>query len=59
MDKLKATEFVELALEALRGLEDAARTGDRRTIDLKIEVLRQALFSVLEIIQAEKDDQKG
>jgi hypothetical protein len=59
MDKLKATEFVELALEALRGLEDAARTGDRRTIDLKIEVLRQALFSVLEIIQTEKDDQKG
>lgn len=56
MDKQKITEFVELALEALRDLEDAARTGDRRTIDLKIEVLRQALFNVLENIQLEKDN---
>jgi hypothetical protein len=56
MDKSKATEFMELALEALRDLEDAIRTGDKRTIDLKTEVLRQALFSVLEILQSEKND---
>jgi hypothetical protein len=56
MDKSKATEFVELALEALRDLEEAVRTGEKRTIDLKTEVLRQALFSILEIIQSEKND---
>jgi hypothetical protein len=56
MDKSKATEFVELALEALRDLEDAIRTGEKHTIDLKTEVIRQALFSVLEIIQSEKND---
>jgi hypothetical protein len=56
MDKLKATEFVELALQALRDLEDAIPTGEKSTINLKTEVIRQALFSVLEIIQSEKDD---
>jgi hypothetical protein len=56
MDKPKATELVELALEALRDLEDAIPNGEKRTIDLKTEVLRQALFNVLEIIQLEKDD---
>jgi hypothetical protein len=53
MDKLKATEFVDLALEALRGLEEAIRDNDRRTMNLKTEVLRQALFNILEIMKAE------
>ncbi len=56
MDKTKATEYVALALEALRDLEDAKIKNDRRTMDLKIEVLRQALFGVLEIIQLDKND---
>lgn len=56
MDKTKATEFVELALEALRDLEDAIRNNDQRTMNFKTEVLRQALFNVLEIIGAEKGD---
>ena len=56
MDKLKATEFTELALEALRGLEEAIRDNDKRTMSLKTEVLRQALFSILEIIKFEKND---
>ncbi|HET6594617.1 MAG TPA: hypothetical protein VFG81_03275 [Anaerolineales bacterium] len=56
MDKTKATEFVELALEALRDLEEAIRKNDDRTMNLKTEVLRQALFSVLEIIQVEKNE---
>ena len=56
MDKPKAIELVELALGALRDLEDAIRTGEKPTIDLKTEVLRQILFNVLEIIQLEKND---
>jgi hypothetical protein len=56
MDKTKATETVTLALEALRDLEEATRTGDRQTMNLKIEVLRDTLFTILEIIQSEKDD---
>lgn len=57
MDTLKATEFVELALEALRGPEDAIRISDRPTMNLKTEVLRQSLFSILEIINLEKDNE--
>lgn len=56
MDKLKATESVELALEALRDLEEAIRAGNRRTMDLKVEVLRVSLFNILEMMNAEKDD---
>jgi hypothetical protein len=56
MDKLKATESVELALEALRDLEEAIHNGHRPTIDLKIEVLRGALFNILEMMQLENDD---
>ncbi len=56
MDKTKANELVELAIEALRDLEDAIRKNDQRTMNLKTEVLRQALFSVLEIIQVEKNE---
>lgn len=56
MDKPKATEFTELALEALRDLEEAIRDNDKRTMNLKTEVLRQALFSILEIIKSEKSD---
>jgi hypothetical protein len=56
MDKRKATEFVELALEALRDLEEAIPTYDKRTMNLKTEVLRQALFNILEIIRVEKED---
>ena len=53
MDKIKITESVELALEALRDLEEARRSHHERTIDLKIEVLRQALFNILELMAAE------
>ena len=56
MDTARVAESVTLALEALRDLEDAARTGDRRTMDLKIKVLRDTLFIILEVIQSEKDD---
>lgn len=56
MDTARVTESVTLALEALRDLEDAARTGDRRTMDLKIKVLRDTLFIILEVIQSEKED---
>ena len=56
MDTARISESVTLALEALRDLEDAARTGDRRTMDLKIKVLRDTLFIILEVIQSEKDD---
>jgi len=55
MNKPKAIELVELGLEALRDLEEAIHAGEKRTIDLKTEVLRQALFNVLEIIRSEKD----
>jgi hypothetical protein len=55
MDKLKATESVELALEALRGLEEAIQAGHRHTIDLKIEVLRGELFNILEMIKLENE----
>ena len=56
MDMLKITESVELALEALRDLEEAARQNDKRTINLKTEVLRQTLFTILEIAKVERDD---
>ena len=56
MDKPKVTELVELALAALRDLEEAIPDNDQPTIDLKIEVLRGTLFNLLEIIQLEKDD---
>jgi hypothetical protein len=56
MDKSKATEFAELALEALRDLEEAVRDADRGTINLKIEVLRQALFKILEATTVKSDD---
>jgi hypothetical protein len=56
MDKLKATEFVELALEALRDLEEAIRDNDKRTMNLKTEVLRQALFTILETINLDKNN---
>ena len=56
MDKPKVTESVTLALEALRDLEDATRTGDRQTLNLKIQVLRDTLFTILEILQSEKGD---
>lgn len=55
MDRPRLTELVTLALEALRDLEDATRTGDRQTMNLKIEVLRDTLFIILETIQSEKD----
>jgi hypothetical protein len=51
MDKSKAVEFVELALAALRDLEEAVHDNHRETINLKTEVLRQALFNVLEELQ--------
>ncbi len=54
MDKLNATELLELALAALRDLEDAIRKHDEPTMNLKTEVLRQALFNILEILEAEK-----
>lgn len=54
MNKTKAIESVSLALEALRDLEDATHTGDQRTINLKIEVLRGTLFTLLELIQADE-----
>ena len=53
MDKSKTVEMVRLALEALRDLEEAIHDNHRHTINLKSEVLRQALFSVLE--ELEKD----
>lgn len=53
MDKTKAVAMVELALEALRDLEEAVHDNHRHTINLKTEVLRQALFNVLE--ELEKD----
>ena len=56
MNKLRATEFVELALEALRDLEDAIRKNDQTTMNLKTEVLRQALFSMLEMIKLKTND---
>ena len=55
MDKTKAAEFLELALAALRDLEEAIPMGEQRTISLKTEVLRQALFSVMEILQSERE----
>ena len=55
MDKLKATEFTELALEALRDLEDAIRKNEKPTMNLKTEVLRQALFNILEMIKSDND----
>jgi hypothetical protein len=54
MDKSKSIELVELALEALRDLEEAIRDHHTHTIDLKTEVLRQALFTILE--ELEKND---
>jgi len=54
MDTTKAAEFLELALQALRDLEEAIPTGEQRTISLKTEVIRQALFSVMEIVMAER-----
>jgi hypothetical protein len=55
MDKLKATESLELALQALRDLEEAINDGNRSAIDLKIEVLRGTLFNLLEMLKLEKD----
>ena len=55
MDKQKATESLELALQALRDLEEAIHDGNGPAIGLKIEVLRGTLFSVLEMMQLEKD----
>lgn len=55
MDTSKITESVELALEALRDLEEAIHHGDKRTMNLKTEVLRQTLFSILETIKTERD----
>ena len=52
MDNPKATELAELALEALRDLEEAIRNNDRRTMDLKTEVLRVALFDILAIAKS-------
>jgi len=52
MDTPKATEFAELALEALRDLEEAIHDNDRPTINLKTEAIRQALFSILEITKS-------
>lgn len=52
MDNPKATELAELALEALRDLEEAIRNNDRRTMDLKTEVLRVALFDILAITKS-------
>ncbi|HJQ15069.1 MAG TPA: hypothetical protein VJ830_10005 [Anaerolineales bacterium] len=52
MDKPKAAELAELSLEALRDLEEAIRNNDRRTMDLKTEVLRVALFDILEIVKS-------
>lgn len=56
MDKLKTTELVELALHALRDLEEAILDNHKATINLKTEVLRETLFNILEIIKSEKDD---
>ena len=56
MDKLKATESVELALEALRDLEEAIYDGHRHTVDLKIEVLRGELFNLLEMLKLENNN---
>ena len=53
MDKPKAAELAELGLEALRDLEEAIRNNDRRTMDLKTEVLRVALFDILAIVKSE------
>lgn len=53
MDKPKATELAELALEALRDLEEAVRINDKRTIDFKTEVLRVALLDILELMKSE------
>ena len=55
MDKVKATEIVELALQALRELEEAVRESNRHRISLETEVLRDALFSILEMVRSEND----
>jgi hypothetical protein len=49
MDTPKVAELAELALEALRDLEEAIHSNDRPTIDLKTEAIRQALFSIFEM----------
>jgi len=56
MDKVKATEFVELALEALRSLEEAVRDNHQQRINLETEALRGALFNILELLNAESAD---
>jgi hypothetical protein len=56
MDRRKAIESAELALEALRDLEEAIRDAHKHTIDLKLEVLRLELFNILEMMKLEKDD---
>jgi hypothetical protein len=53
MDRQKVIENVDLALEALRDLEEAIPGNDRRTLNLKTEVLRQALFNILELARSD------
>ncbi|HEY9528808.1 MAG TPA: hypothetical protein VIR02_17095 [Anaerolineales bacterium] len=56
MDKLKATELVELGLQALRDLEEAILENRKHTINLKTAVLRETLFNILELTKLEQDD---
>jgi hypothetical protein len=56
MDKLKATELVELGLQALRDLEEAILENRKQTINLKTAVLRETLFNILELTKLEQDE---